>query len=93
MLTTATKFHHNVLPEIGEIGRLVIGWDRWGKPCQAVGGFPGGRRPARVIVEAYPLTDSADVRYSWGVHTAFFKRLSDGRTFRASGFWFEKEAP
>ena len=91
MLTTATNFHRSVLPRVGEIGRLILRRDRWGKPSQFIGGCPGGRRPARVIVEAYPMTDSPDVRYSWGVHTVFFRRLADGEVFRTSGFYFEED--
>ena len=91
MLTTATNFHRSRLPAAGAVGRLILRRDRWGKPSQFVGGAPGGRRPARVMVEAFPLTDSPDVRYSRGVHTAYFRRLADGAVFRASGHWFEEE--
>jgi hypothetical protein len=43
----------------------------------------------KCIVIAYLLCDSADYRYSIGIHTMFVRFLDNGEIARFSGIWFE----
>jgi len=83
MLTTKTNFHHSKLPEIGAIGRMVRGTDRFGFVRYLDNGD-------KWICIAYPLCDGV-LPYSIGIHTAYFRRLCDGLVKRFSGFWFDAE--
>ena len=82
MLSDKTNFHHSKLPSIGEIGYLIIERNRFGE-CRYI-------TPKKQKVEcvAFPLSDNV-LPYSIGIHTAFFKNLSNGSILRASGFYFE----
>ncbi len=77
MLTPIGNVHHSKLPRLGEIG-TIHGLERW---------FINPRR--RCIVESFPLTDSADPRYSRGVHTVTVRFLDNGERRRVSGFYFD----
>ena len=68
------NIHHSKLPGTGAIGRIV--------------GLSTVNPLRKCIVIAYPLTDSADYRYSIGIHTCFVKFLDNGEIQRFSGFWF-----
>ena len=68
--------HHSKLPPSGEIGRIV------GL------GIVSSRR--KCIVSHYPLCDSADYRYSIGIHSMWVRFLDNGEYARVSGFWFEE---
>lgn len=75
MLTgTRQNYHHSTLPEPGAIGYIV--------------GLRAAKFEGKWIVEAFPLTDSADYRYSLGIHTVYLRRLRDGRQCKVSGFYF-----
>lgn len=66
--------HHSKLPKPGVIGCIV--------------GLSTVDPRRRCIVVAYPLTDSADYRYSIGIHTVFVRFLDSGEICRFSGIWF-----
>jgi hypothetical protein len=80
MLSSKANIHHSKLPELGEI---VIVKMRELKPS---------RRYRKFIVESFPLSDSADQRYSRGIHTVNLKALDTGDRFRVSGFYCESIA-
>lgn len=69
------NFHHSKLPPPGAIGRIV--------------GLSTVHSRRQCIVIAYPLCDSADYRYSIGIHTMFVRFLDNGEIARFSGIWFE----
>jgi hypothetical protein len=66
--------HHSKLPKPGAVGYIV--------------GLSTVNPRRRCIVTAYPLTDSADYRYSVGIHTVFVRFLDSGEICRFSGIWF-----
>lgn len=68
------NIHHSKLPELGAIGHIV--------------GLSTADLCRRCIVIAFPLTDSADYRYSIGIHTVFVRFLDSGEICRFSGTWF-----
>lgn len=68
--------HRSKLPPPGAVGHIVR--------LSAV----NPRR--KCIVTHYPLCDSADYRFSVGIHTAFVRFLDNGEIARFSGFWFEE---
>lgn len=68
--------HHSKLPPPGAVGR-IIGLSTV-NPCR------------KCIVSHYPLCDSADYRYSIGIHTVWVRFLDNGEFVRFSGFWFEE---
>jgi hypothetical protein len=69
------NFHHSKLPKPGTIGRIT--------------GLSTVNPQRKCIVIAYPLCDSADYRYSIGIHTMFVRFLDNGEIARFSGIWFE----
>lgn len=77
MLSSKANIHHSKLPALGEI---VIVKKRELEP---------GCRYRKFIVESFPLSDSADQRYSRGIHTVNLKALDNGDTFRVSGIYCE----
>jgi len=76
------NFHGSKLPEIGETGYLVKGYSWLDDPIYLKG------HKSKVQVVAFPLCDNVQP-YSIGIHTAIFKDLGTGETFKASGFYFE----
>ena len=69
------NLHHSKLPKLGTIGRI--------------NGLSTVDPRRRCIVIAYPLTDSADYRFSVGIHTVFVRFFDNGEIRRFSGLWFE----
>jgi hypothetical protein len=69
--------HHSKMPKAGTIGYIV--------------GLSTVNALRKCIVTAYPLTDSADYRFSVGIHTLFVCFLDDRTTERFSGTWFVAE--
>ncbi len=69
--------HRSKLPKPGEIGHIV--------------GLSTVDSCRKCIVSHYPLCDSADYRYSLGIHTVWVRFLDDGELARFSGFWFQPE--
>jgi hypothetical protein len=67
--------HHSKLPLPGAIGRII--------------GLSTVNARRKCIVSHYPLCDSADYRYSIGIHTVWVRFLDNGEFARFSGFWFE----
>ncbi len=84
MLTTRTNVHHSTLPRLGAIGYLIEHIDRWGDVRYWFG------RRQRYQCVAYPVCDSADWRYSRGIHTAWFRNLRNGKLVQMSGFYFDE---
>ena len=78
MLTSIANCHRYPLPKPGAIVIVKT------RPL-----FPGNRF-RRFIVESFPLSDSADQRYSRGIHTANIKALDNGERFKVSGHWLEE---
>jgi hypothetical protein len=68
--------HRSKLPPPGAIGYIV--------------GLRTVDPPRKCIVSHYPLCDSADYRYSIGIHTVWVRFLDNGEVARFSGFWFEE---
>ncbi len=85
MLTPIANFHRSLLPQPGQIGSIIMGHDRFTGPLY----WDGRRR--RCIVEGYPLSDGADYRYSYGVHTCWVRFLDNGERRRFSGVYFVAE--
>lgn len=71
------NYHHSKLPSLGDIVELP-GLLRNGLPEDYAGKW---------IVESFPLTDSPDYHYSYGVHTVNLRRLSDSKKINVSGIW------
>lgn len=69
------NIHHSKLPKPGTIGHIV--------------GLRTDNNHRKCIVVAYPLTDSADYRFSIGIHTIFVRFLHNGEIHRFSAVWFE----
>lgn len=70
------NIHCSKLPPPGAVGRIV--------------GLSTVDPRRRCIVSHYPLCDSADYRYSIGIHTVWVRFLDNGELARFSGFWFEE---
>lgn len=68
--------HRSKLPMPGVVGHIV--------------GLRTVNPRRKCIVSHYPLCDSADYRYSIGIHTVFVRYLDNGEVARFSGFWFEE---
>jgi hypothetical protein len=68
------NFHHSKLPKPGAIGYIV--------------GLATVNPRRKRMVMAYPLCDSADYRYSIGIHTVYLRFLDDQEELRVSGRWF-----
>jgi len=77
------NYHYSKLPEIGSIGYLVTGKNRWGERNYLYG------TKVKYKVVAYPLCDNV-LPYSKGIHTAYFKNLKNGKVIRMSGFYFDE---
>lgn len=78
MLTSKRQnIHRSKLPPPGAIGWIV--------------GLSTVDARRKCIVSHYPLCDSADHRYSIGIHTVWVRFLDNGEIARFSGFWFECE--
>lgn len=71
------NIHHSKLPKPGTVGYIV--------------GLSAVDTRRKCIVIAYPLTDSADYRFSVGIHTLFVRFLDNNEIQRLSGFWFESD--
>jgi hypothetical protein len=87
MLTPIGNYHHSKLPEPGEIGYLIIGYD-------SLLHKPKFLKKQRCIVESYPLCDNPQWRghfYSLGIHTVIVRFLGDNSRKRISGFYFVNE--
>jgi len=69
--------HRSKLPKPGEIGYIV--------------GLSTVNSHRKCIVSHYPLCDSADYRYSVGIHTVWVRFLDDGELARFSGCWFRSQ--
>lgn len=69
------NFHHSHLPNLGEIGNIV--------------GLSTVNPKRKCIVESFPLNDSADPRYSVGIHTINVRFLDNQDTDRFSAIWFQ----
>lgn len=72
------NYHHSKLPGRGAIGHIV--------------GLSTVNPRRRCIVSHYPLCDSADYRYSIGIHTIFVRFLDNGDIRRFSGFLFQEDS-
>ncbi len=68
------NIHWSKLPKPGEIGHIV--------------GLRTVDSRRKCIVSHYLLCDSADYRYSVGIHTVWVRFLDNGEFVRFSGFWF-----
>jgi len=79
MLTPIANIHRSKLPAPGEIVYLSDGFDRFGDRR-----YWNGRRQ-RWIVESYGLNDSADPRYSRGIHCCRVRHLGTGVQQTISG--------
>jgi hypothetical protein len=69
------NIHRSKLPKPGEIGYIV--------------GLSTVDPRRKCIVSHYPLCDSADYRYSIGIHTVWVRFLGNGELACFSGIWFE----
>lgn len=90
MLTKRGNYHHSKLPELGAIGYLVRGTNRFGE----VDYFDG--KPQRYQVVAFPLVEDAGpmppgFARPLGIHTAYFRNLATGAVRRAAGFYFDAD--
>lgn len=84
MLTQKTNFHRHKLPKIGEIGKLIMSRNKWNEPQYYLG------IKSNWICTAYNVCDSADYRYSLGIHLAYFRSLQYPKlTIEISGIYFE----
>ncbi len=79
MLTPAANIHRSRLPALGAIVTVQLT------------AAPVNFRWRRFIVESFPLCDSADSRYSWGIHTVNLRALDNGEARRVSGHWCVEE--
>lgn len=70
------NIHRSKLPPPGAIGHIV--------------GLRTVDPRRKCIVSYYPLCDSADYRYSIGLHTVWVRFLDNSEVARFSGFWFEE---
>jgi hypothetical protein len=70
------NIHRSKLPPLGAVGRIV--------------GLSTVNPRRKCIVSHYPLCDSADYRYSIGIHMVWVRFLDNGEIAQLSGFWFEE---
>lgn len=84
MLSPVANVHHSVLPKLGEIGHVILRRNRFGDHEYLL-----GKRKEKWQVVAFPLSDSADQRYSRGIHTVYVQSLNHGIIKKVSGFYFE----
>ena len=75
MITPRADIHRSKLPSPGTVGYIV--------------GLSTVDPHRKCIVSHYPLCDSADYRFSIGIHTIFVRFLDNGEIARFSGFWFQ----
>jgi len=78
------NFHNSKLPKLGQTGHLLKGYSWLNDPVYLKG------QKSKVQVIAFPLCDNEEP-YSLGIHTAIYKDLANGQTYKASGFFFEPE--
>jgi hypothetical protein len=72
------NFHHSKLPQIGDIVEVHT------HPLRQ------GNRYAKFIVESFNLTDSADYRYSIGIHCVNIANLANrNECYTVAGHWCE----
>ena len=84
MLTQKTNIHRSELPEIGSIGKLVMGRNRWGESI-----YHQNIKSSWICI-SFPVCDNV-FPSSRGIHTAFFKSLQYPKLIvRVSGFYFEE---
>jgi hypothetical protein len=76
MITPRANVHHLKLPSPGAVGHIV--------------GLSTINPRRKCIVSHYPLCDSADYRYSIGIHTVWVRFLDNSELARFSGIWFEE---
>lgn len=70
------NLHRSKLPSPGAVGYIV--------------GLSTVNPRRKCIVSHYPLCDSADYRYSMGIHTVWVRFLDNHELARFSGIWFEE---
>lgn len=75
LLCQRQNVHHSKLPRPGAVGHIV--------------GLSTVDPRRKCIVSHYPLCDSADYRFSIGIHTIFVRFLDNSEIARFSGVWFE----
>jgi len=81
MLTARANYHHSKLPQLGDVGYITNGKNRWGERM-----FWKGRKRL-CVVESFPLCDNV-LPYGRGIHTVTVRFLDNGETARFSGFYF-----
>lgn len=79
------NFHDSKLPERGETGYLIEGYNWLQEPK-----FLKAEKKEKYMVIAYPLCDNG-LPYSIGIHTVYARSLKDGSIRRVSGFLFVNE--
>lgn len=85
MLTPRANIHHSTLPRLGAIVTLPgLHWTTKFRPRNGRYTF------RRFIVEAFPLCDSADARYSWGIHCVYLRALDNGARVKVAGHWCQE---
>lgn len=73
---TRQNIHHSKLPAPGTIGHIVgLSTVNPKRPC---------------IVSHYPLCDSSDYRYSFGIHTLWVRFLDNNQYMRIAWQWFQE---
>lgn len=86
MLTSRANVHRSKLPKIGAIGKLIMGYNRWNEPKYYKD------IKSRWVVIGYNVCDSANYRYSHGIHLAYFQSLEYPEMIvELSGFYFEED--
>lgn len=85
MLTQKTNIHNSVLPKVGKIGKLIMKRNRWNEPEYYQG------IKSNWICIAYDVCNSADYKFSRGIHLAYFQSLKYPKLIvRVAGFYFEE---
>lgn len=70
------NYHHSKLPAVGKIGTIQ--------------GLCTVNPERKCIVSHYNLTDSADYRYSIGIHCIYVRFLDNNEIREFSGMWFKE---
>lgn len=78
MLTPLANIHRSKLPRPG--ATVIV---RMREPMP-------GQRHRKWRVESYPLCDSADYRFSLGIHTVAIRALDNGERRIIAGHWCEE---
>lgn len=89
MTTPRANVHHSDLPRPGAIVTMpgLMDLAGYAMPPRRGGCYP---RPRRFIVEAYPLHDGADMRWTRGIHRAYVRALDNGEVRLVAGHWCEE---